>query len=217
VPVPLGLDYSETSDYAPGGTTKQYHDDSPEVKRVKDGHALGKSLGILNLFIHADVQAANQQIDAMHTIAHDHEKPEHKAILNEHFGEHHNIDAIKQHVATLKTGEVKIGAIKDTAMGSQYAKTKWGPGTTNPKVHFGGLSHTAGRTAQDTAGTLVHEASHALWQSKDHYARPKKDAPLAPVSKQDYQKLQAKIPVTKHDERLVTGCKFCILQDIISS
>jgi len=94
----VGSNYSETSDYAPGETTKTYHgDDSPEVKRTKDGHALGKSLGKLILFIHAEVQAATQQIEAMHTIVHDHEKEEHKAILNEHFGEHDNIDAIKQH------------------------------------------------------------------------------------------------------------------------
>jgi isochorismate synthase EntC len=220
VPVPLDLDYSETSNYAPGETTnlKNYNDKSPEVERIKGAHELGKSLGKLALFIHAEVQAANKQIEAMHTIVNNPEKEEHKAILNEHFGEHHNIKQITQYVNRLKTGTVKIGAIKDTTLAKVVIATTRKM-DTDPNIRFGNTFHSeeSKRTPKDAAGTLIHEASHALLKTKDHYVRQKKNAPLAPVSKQDYQKLQKDIPVTKHDERLVTGCKFCILQDIISS
>jgi hypothetical protein len=213
VPIPLDLNFDKTSDYARGKTTKKYHDNSPEVLRIKAGHDLGKSLGKLTSFIYAEIQPANEQIDAMHTIVDGHENPKHKAILNEHFGEHHDIEAIKAHVNMLKTGEVKIGAIKDNLKKSTTIAV------THPKtgvIRFGTPAHSAKRPAKSTAGTLLHEASHALLQTKDHYYREEKNGPLKPISKTDLTDHKKKIPLGEHHEHFVKGCKFCISLDIIS-
>jgi len=107
---------------------------------------------------------------------------------------------------------VKIGAIKAADV-RDIAVTNVQTGI----VKFGPLSHSARRAAQDTAGTILHEASHALWQTKDHYARlNNKNDPLTPVAKDRYQALQGRLPAIKQDDRLAKGCRFYILQNIIS-
>lgn len=170
------LDYSKTSDYAPGETTKKYHDHSPEVKSVKDGHTLGKVNSL-----HLSMLKYRQQTTRLRLCTLSYMIMKRKSTRQSSMNTSENIDAIKQYVAMLKTGEVKIGAIKDATMSGEYGKTQWRSDKTNPKVHFGTLSYSTRRTAQDTAGTLLHEASYALWQTKDHYSRHPKNGPLIPI------------------------------------
>ena len=163
--------------------------------------------------IHAEIQAANEQIDAMHTIVNDYGNKEHKAILNEHFGEHHNIDAIKKSVTLLKKGKVNVGAVSDAEIPEYVsAHTYMEPPQS---IWFGPHFHSPKRTTQDTAGTILHEASHALLQTGDRYKRVGKgeDAHLVGIWINEYNELEKDKEQRKH---LVRGCKFCILLDYIS-
>ena len=149
----------------------------------------------------------------MHTIANK-ENEEHKAILNQHFGEHHDIEAIRKHVNMLRTGEVKIGAIKAVDLDPLCAASTTGkPGSKI--VKFGPYIHSAGKTTQDTAGTLIHEATHALWGTRDRYQRVGvgENAHLVGVGAKKYFKLEKDEGERKN---LVKGCKFYILLDTIS-
>ena len=162
---------------------------------------------LVNTLIHAEIRAAKKQIEAMHTIVNDYGNKEHKAILNEHFGEHHNIDAIREHVAMLRNGKVKIGKIKATRMDSPVeALSKKRTG----KIVFGPEFHSVEKTAQRTAGTLLHEATHILWNSWDRYKREGEgeNTHLVGIGKKKYTRLEKDEGQREH---LVKGCKFYIL------
>ena len=215
MPVPLDLDFSRTKDYAPGKKTKTYHDDSPEVKRLAKAYTLGKSVSKHILFIHVEIQVANKQIIAMDAIVRDHKTKESKEILKEHFGEHYDIKAIEKSVTLLKNGKVGVEAVNNTKIPEHvnaYSVTYKG---LPQKIGFGPSFYSPDRTTQDTAGTILHEASHALLQTGDRYKRvgKGKDAHLVMITRDEFEKLNMD---KEQHENLVEGCKFLHLLDTIS-
>ena len=160
-------------------------------------------------FIHAEIRTANKQIEAMHTIVNDYENKEHKAILNEHFGEHHDIKAIQKHVDMLRTGKVGIKVVRSNQPFEAWTKKQTG------KVAFGLSFHSEDKTTQRRAGVLLHEATHALWDTKDRYKRvgEGENAHLQGIERVEYTNLEKDEGQREH---LVKGCKFCILLDTIS-
>ena len=96
----------------------------------------------------------------MHTIVRDHKTKASKEILEEHFGEHYDIKAIKKSVALLRTGKVNVGVISDASIPEHiYALAN----IPQRIIKFGPCFHSAERTTQDAASGLLHEATHTIY------------------------------------------------------
>jgi hypothetical protein len=135
--------------------------------------------------LHEANAIANLQIHAMHRVVQNPDREEHKKILVNTFGKHYDIGAIKGHVDKLMTGTVQVADVRDKSMpNSALAKTKYS-GKPNANIRFGPAYHDSKKTNHDRAGTLIHEASHALLGTKDFF---KKSDKTAIVNKSDAKK-----------------------------
>ncbi|KAF9523506.1 hypothetical protein CPB83DRAFT_862810 [Crepidotus variabilis] len=129
-------------------------------------------------------QAAVTAQSGMHEsarVAHFPENPENHAILVEVFKKDFMIfiDTIRKNVETIRDGKLVIADINS-------AKTDLA--ATSPKtneVHIGPKFHSLGRTDDQRARTLIHEASHALAGTKDYFA--KSDG--KPISKKEAKRV----------------------------
>ncbi|KAF8876879.1 hypothetical protein CPB84DRAFT_1795533 [Gymnopilus junonius] len=93
-------------------------------------------------------------------------------------------NAIRAHVDHLRTGRIKLSEVNSAQIESgSRAKTKRG-GTPMPSVLFGPDYHDPDQTS-DTGrvGMLLHEATHALFGTKDYFSKNDKQA----VFKSDHQ------------------------------
>jgi len=128
---------------------------------------------------------ANLQIDAMHKVLQNPSQKKNKKILRQTFGKNFDYNAIKRHVDDLKTGTVKVSDVNSAAMpGGVRAKTS-NSGEPRASVSFGPDYHDPTKMSDNgRAGTLIHEAAHALFGAKDYFAKDTKQ----PISKSQYKK-----------------------------
>jgi len=125
--------------------------------------------------LHKAERLANLQIDAMYKVVQDPDKKEHKEILVNTFGEHYNIKAISRRVRALKTEMVKVAkarddSLKPSTIALTRTSTEGNSKTRTSRVHFSAKYHDD-QTDAERAGTLIHEASHALFGAKDYFKK----------------------------------------------
>ncbi|KAF8906196.1 hypothetical protein CPB84DRAFT_1745063 [Gymnopilus junonius] len=111
----------------------------------------------------AALKTANRQIGKMETVL-NRPNPQSEPAVVAAFGENANIDEIKKHVQTLKTGKILV-LNAEPANGVTQGATATG----NKHVTFGNVFY--GSTDKERAGTLIHEASHALNSAVDHFKK----------------------------------------------
>ena len=172
---------------------------------------LGKSVSKHISFIHVEIQVANKQINAMHAIVRDHRKKASKEILKEHFGEHYDIKAIEKSVTLLEKGKVNVEAVNSDDAEIPECVSGYAHSEPPHEIGFSPAFHSEELSTQHRAGVILHEASHALLQTKDLYKRvgKRKDAHLVGISMVEFNKL--KMDKEQREGSVVKGCKFCIL------
>ena len=105
----------------------------------------------------------------MQRVLADHNKPEHKAIIKKAFGDNPNLEAIKKNVEMLKKKNVFVQNVKAEKPGS-FAFSRKNSATGEKGLHFTS-NYFNKKTAKGQAGTLIHEASHQLFDTKDNFVK----------------------------------------------
>lgn len=145
-PLPLKVDLGQKGDIG------KYRED--DVHRINEANRI-----------------ANLQIQAMHRVVQDPTLTEHRKILVNTFGKHYDIRAITGHVDQLRKGTVQVTDLRDKSMlQSELGKTRLA-GKPDASVRFGPSYHGPKMTDGSRAGTLIHEASHALFATKDYFSK----------------------------------------------
>jgi len=133
----------------------------------------------------------------MEKVVNDPHKEEHKRILVHNFGEHHDIDQIKEGVKKLKEGKISVNHVhKQGVSGKASMGTS---GSSAGLVTFKSGFHKL-KTDDDRAGTFVHEASHALVGTLDRFRMDSAKGHLVPITKKKHKE-------TPGDQKVVMGCK----------
>ena len=125
-------------------------------------------------------------------------KEEHKKILVHNFGEHHDIDQIKEGVKKLKEGKIGVNNVRKQGVSGKASIST--SGSSAGLVTFKDGFHKL-KTDDDRAGTFVHEASHALVGTLDRYREDKEKGHYVPITKKEHN-------ATPKDQKVVLGCKY---------
>lgn len=131
----------------------------------------------------------------MSQVVKNHERPYNKLILNQAFGKGHDLEEIKQNVKALKHSDVMISTVRGHLDKNTFA---WAH--SNGKIEFDHKYYTL-KTDRERAGTLIHEASHAILGTKDNFVHDSKHGGIIPISARRSEALKGKgVDVT-------SGCK----------
>ncbi|KAF9044149.1 hypothetical protein BJ165DRAFT_1405003 [Panaeolus papilionaceus] len=82
------------------------------------------------------------------------------------FGTNANIAEIKKRVAAIYTGNIVIYDAEASPLATQGATDV---SVTPPKIYFGSVFYSSTTSIEDAAGTIIHEASHALVGTTDYF------------------------------------------------
>lgn len=130
------------------------------------------------------VLPANHQIDRMHHVVENHNKPYNNLILTKAFGKNYNIHEIKKNVGLLKSSTVKIATVRHDLGGPNAQMSR-----PDGHLHFDHKYYT-GKTDRERAGTLIHEAAHSLFNTHDHFTNEADPSKIRAVSSSEKRKLE---------------------------
>lgn len=131
----------------------------------------------------------------MSNVVQDPHTPYNKLILDQTFGKGHNLVQIRKNVNALKAGVVNIAKVRAHLNDKTYAWARHGDRALELDHKFYTL-----KTDRERAGTIIHEASHALFGSKDNFFHDPIHGVIA-VSAGQSQALK------NHGYKVSTGCK----------
>lgn len=122
---------------------------------------------------------ANHQLKQVAIVTDNHEDPINKMFLQKAFGPNYNIEKIKEGVKTMRHSTVTVDTVRADLKRGVNAMTTYRPrpngtGSSSPAVHFDNNYYML-KTDRQRAGTLIHEASHALLKTKDRLEVTVKD------------------------------------------
>jgi hypothetical protein len=112
------------------------------------------------------VTDAHAQIQLMHTAIHNPTVPAHKEAIEKAFGKNPDMDALRNHVNTLRDGHITVSHVRSNQLGDHTLAS------TNPatgEIRLGSAFHEA--TDKERAGTIVHESTHALGNTRDWWSK----------------------------------------------
>ncbi|PPQ73233.1 hypothetical protein CVT26_015036 [Gymnopilus dilepis] len=111
------------------------------------------------------LEIANKQIKNMDAVNNGPNSQAHPAVIKA-FGKNANVDAIRANVGRLATEKIKIPHT-DPVNGVTQGATRIMPPGQKAEVSFGHVFY--GSNAHVRAGTIIHEAAHAIHGAVDHF------------------------------------------------
>ncbi|KAF8972015.1 hypothetical protein BDZ97DRAFT_1782744 [Flammula alnicola] len=129
---------------------------------------------------------ANSQYKYLERVLADPKKPEHAAAMREAFGNNPDLTAIAENVKLLKKKTLLIKTVEEPFNPNKpgniaFSRTRKSDGKKH--LHFGDRFFNR-KTALGQAGTLIHEASHQLFDTKDNFEQTGPGT-FHPVSKKE--------------------------------
>jgi hypothetical protein len=104
----------------------------------------------------------------MHRVIKNPHHPAHQSIINEAFGPNPNLKKIGENVEQLRHGKISIEHLHHGNLGKGvYADTS----ERHRTVRLGSDFHWHHQNDESRAGTLIHEAAHALFDAHDHFSK----------------------------------------------
>ena len=132
--------------------------------------------------------SANSQYKHMERVLADPHKPEHAAVIQKAFGDKANVKAIAENVKKLKKETLLVKTVEEKMPGVvAFARTR--PEDKKKHLHFAD-SFFNKKTPLGQAGTLIHEASHQLFDTKDNFEKKTGRSKFKPISKARADKSQ---------------------------
>jgi len=137
--------------------------------------------------LHKANKEANSQYKHMERVLANPKKPEHAAVIQKAFGNNPDLTAIAKNVKELKKKTLLVKTVEDTKHGV-YAFSRKRRIDNKKHLHFTDQFFNR-KTALGKAGTLIHEASHQLFDTKDNFEK-NAHGTFRPVSKTEADRSQ---------------------------
>jgi hypothetical protein len=129
---------------------------------------------------------ANSQYKHMERVMAHPTKPKNAAVISKSFGDKANLHAIGENVQRLKKKTLLVKTVNEPFNPKRPDQIAFTRARVDQKKHLHFADHFFNSlTPLGQAGNLVHEASHALLNTKDHFSKDEQGGKLHPVSQHE--------------------------------